>query len=82
MMMSLNTSQEKSKLLMTHYYMKKNIEDEFFHTWSYLHLCATAGIVINDKKFKFCRDTVEFAGLNTKWSCTLRSYPLSYKELS
>ena len=64
MMMSLNTSQEKSKLLMTHYYMKKNIEDEFFHTWSYLHLCATAGIVINDKKFKFCRDTVEFASLN------------------
>ena len=41
----------------------KNIEDAFFHTWDYLHLCATAGIVINDKKFKFFRDTVEFAGL-------------------
>ena len=41
----------------------KNIEDAFFQTWDYLHLCATAGIVINDKKFKFYRDTVEFAGL-------------------
>ena len=41
----------------------KNIEDAFFQTWDYLHLCATAGIVINDKKFKFRRDTVEFASL-------------------
>ena len=40
-----------------------NIEDSFFHTWAYLNLCAIAGIVINDKKFKFCGDTVEFAGL-------------------
>ena len=40
-----------------------NIEDCFFHTWDYLYLCAIAGIVINDKKFKFCRGTVEFAGL-------------------
>ena len=40
-----------------------NIEDWLFHTWDYLYLCAIAGIVINDKKFKICRDTVEFAGL-------------------
>ena len=40
-----------------------NTEDSFFHTWAYLYLCAIAGIVINDKKFKFCGDTVEFVGL-------------------
>ena len=31
--------------------------------WDYLLLCAQTGIVINEKKFKFCRDTIEFAGL-------------------
>ena len=40
-----------------------NIEDWFFNTWVYLYICAIAGIVINDRKFKFCRGTVEFVGL-------------------
>ena len=40
-----------------------NIEDSFYHTWDFLTLCAQNGIVINEKKFKFCRDTIEFAGL-------------------
>jgi len=41
-----------------------NIEDSFYHTWDFLTLCALKGIVANDKKFQFCRDSVEFAGLN------------------
>ena len=40
-----------------------NIEDPFFHSWDYPYLCTIARIVINDKKFKFCRDNVEFEGL-------------------
>ena len=40
-----------------------NIKDSFFHTWDYLYLCAIVGIDINDKKFKFCRNTVEFVEL-------------------
>ena len=60
----------------------KNIEDAFFHTWDYLHLCATAGIVINDKKFKFRRDTVESAGLKLTPNVVATSDYISYKELS
>ena len=41
----------------------ETIESAFFHTWDYLTLCANKGIVINKDKFKFCRDDVEFAGL-------------------
>ena len=40
-----------------------NIEELFFHTWDYLSLCATNGIVINEAKFKFCQDIVKFKGL-------------------
>ena len=40
-----------------------NIEDPFFHSWDYPYLRTIARIVINDKKFKFCRDHVEFEGL-------------------
>ena len=38
-------------------------EENFFHVWDYLALCVSKGIVVNEKKFKFCKDTVEFAGL-------------------
>ena len=44
----------------------KTIEDFFYHTWDFLALCAEKGIVINEKKFKFCRDTIDFAGLKIK----------------
>lgn len=40
------------------------IEQSFFHTWDYLTLCANNGITANLKKFQFCEDTVEFAGLS------------------
>ena len=40
-----------------------NIENAFFHVWDYLTLCAANGIVINEPKFQFCKDTVEFAEL-------------------
>ena len=42
----------------------ETIEQSFFHTWDYLTLCANNGIVANLKKFQFCEDTVEFAGLS------------------
>ena len=41
----------------------ESIENSFFNTWDYLTLCANNGIVANQKKFQFCQDTVEFAGL-------------------
>ena len=40
-----------------------SIKEAFFHTWDYLTTCADNGIVISEEKFKFCRDTVDFAGL-------------------
>ena len=39
------------------------IENSFWHTRDYLALCANNGIVASDKKFQFCKDTVDFAGL-------------------
>ena len=42
-----------------------------FHIWDYLYLCAIAGIIINDQKFKFCIDTVKFAGLKLTPTITL-----------
>ena len=41
----------------------ESIKSAFFHAWDYLTLCANRGIVINKEKFKFCRDEIEFAGL-------------------
>ena len=40
-----------------------SIEEAFYHVCDFLQLCADNGIVINANKFKFCRQTVEFAGL-------------------
>ena len=39
------------------------IEETFYHTFDYLTLCAKNGVVQNRKKFQFCQDTVQFAGL-------------------
>ena len=39
------------------------IEEAFYHTFDYLTLCAKNGVVQNRKKFQFCQDTVQFAGL-------------------
>ena len=41
----------------------KTIGNSFHHTWDFLALRAGKGIVINEKKFKFCRDKIDFAGL-------------------
>ena len=41
----------------------KSIEQSFFHTWDYLVLLGNNGVVANVDKLKFCRQTVEFAGL-------------------
>ena len=40
-----------------------SIKDAFYHTWDFLEFCALNGIVINDKKFQFCKETVIFIGL-------------------
>ena len=40
-----------------------SIKEALYHMWNFLQLCADNGIVINNGKFKFCRQTVEFAGL-------------------
>ena len=40
-----------------------DIQESFHHTWDFLVLCAENGIVINEKKVRFCTDTIDFAGL-------------------
>ena len=40
-----------------------SIEESFWSTWDFLTLCADNGVVINEDKFQFCQDEVEFAGL-------------------
>ena len=40
-----------------------SIKDAFYHTWDFLEFCALNGIVINDKKFQFCKEIVIFIGL-------------------
>ena len=40
-----------------------DIESSFYHTWDYLTLCYSKGIIFNKSKFQFCQDTVNFAGL-------------------
>ena len=40
------------------------IEGAFWHAWELLEVCARNGIVINESKFQFCKQTVEFAGLS------------------
>ena len=40
-----------------------SIEQAFYHVWDYLTLCTNNGVVANAKKFRFCQDTVDFAGL-------------------
>ena len=51
--------------------LNSDIEDSFFLIWDYLYLCAIAGIITNDQKFKFCIDTVKFAGLKLTPTITL-----------
>ena len=40
-----------------------SIEAAFFQTCNWLDLCARNGITLNPKKFQFCQDSVDFAGL-------------------
>ena len=40
-----------------------DIKSSFFRAWEFLSFCANNGIVLSKKKFKFCQDNVEFAGL-------------------
>ena len=40
-----------------------NIQDSFTQVCEYLDLCARNGIILNPKKFQFCQDVADFAGL-------------------
>ena len=40
------------------------IEGHFWHTWDLLATCAAHGVVLNESKFQFCNQTVDFAGLS------------------
>ena len=39
-----------------------SIEESYFQIVDYLKLCGRNGIILNPKKFKFAKETVEFAG--------------------
>ena len=41
-----------------------DVSTSFWHTISYIELCAENGIVFNPEKFVFAEDTVEFAGFD------------------
>ena len=41
-----------------------SIEEAFWHTFDHIKLCADNGVVFNPEKFKFARETVEFAGFD------------------
>jgi hypothetical protein len=41
-----------------------DVESAFWHTFNHLTLGAENGIIFNKEKFKFARDTVEFAGFD------------------
>ena len=43
------------------------IEQAFFHTFDYLHLCGRNGVTLNPGKFKFCRREVEFVFYFLSW---------------
>ncbi|MEL6802274.1 MAG: reverse transcriptase domain-containing protein, partial [Bacteroidota bacterium] len=39
------------------------IEQSFWHAWDLLTTCVNSGIVVNEAKFQFCSQSVDFAGL-------------------
>ena len=40
-----------------------SIKNMFWHAWNLLETCANHGIVLNERKFQFCKKTIDFAGL-------------------
>ena len=40
-----------------------NIKEAFYHTFDFLTRCAQNGIVLSKDKFQFCKDTIQFGGL-------------------
>ena len=40
-----------------------NIKVAFYHTFDFLMRCAQNGVVLSNDKFQFCKDTVQFGGL-------------------
>lgn len=61
-----------------------SIEGMFWHAWDLLEVCFKNGIVLNERKFQFCQQTVDFAGLtitsksvqpSAKIVAAIRNYP-------
>ena len=40
-----------------------DIKEAFYHTFDFLTRCEQNGIVLSKDKFQFCKDTVQFGGL-------------------
>ena len=40
-----------------------DIKEAFYHTFDFLTRCAQNGIVLSKDKFQFCKDTIQFGGL-------------------
>ena len=53
-----------------------NIEQSFLEMCSYLHMCASNGIMPNPKKLQFCQDTVDFPGLQVSPTSVMSSAKL------
>ena len=55
-----------------------DIEQAFWHTFDHIKRCAENGIVFNKEKFKFARETVDFAGFEV----SMNGYKPSDRTLS
>ena len=55
-----------------------DIESSFWHVFDHIKLCADNGVVFNKPKFKFARETVEFAGFDV----TMEGYRPSNRIIS
>ena len=53
----------KIKLVDDNLLYNANIKEAFYHTFDFLMRCAQNGIVLSKDKFQFCKDAVQFGGL-------------------
>ena len=60
------------------------IEEAFWHAWNLVETCAKSGVVLNQSKFQFCSQTINFAGLSvtvngvepsSKMMAAIRDFP-------
>ena len=61
--MPLNPINQPIKLVDDALLYDTDIKEAFYHTFDFLTRCAQNGIVLRKDKFQFCKDTVQFGGL-------------------